>query len=143
MKKLAISLALVLALATTLRGQDANRIETVDTVPPTPALATPAEPKPELTPQMYRYLVDMQRYHAPIDLPRQRAQLKAQQRMERMAAMKWYGLSNARPTATATPFMGSTFAPRWVGNSYSGNWSDRGYYRAFSSQPPQAETIQR
>lgn len=42
----------------------------------------------------------------------QKAMIRAQQRMDRMAAMQWYGMSNARPTASATPFMGM-YSPAW------------------------------
>lgn len=42
----------------------------------------------------------------------QKAQIRAAQRMSRMASMQWYGMSNARPTASATPFMGM-YSPAW------------------------------
>lgn len=42
----------------------------------------------------------------------QKAMIRAQQRMDRMASMQWYGMSNARPTASATPFMGM-YSPAW------------------------------
>jgi hypothetical protein len=42
----------------------------------------------------------------------QRAMLRAEQRQNRMAAMKWYGMSNSRPTAAATPFC-SVYSPVW------------------------------
>lgn len=41
-----------------------------------------------------------------------KAQVRAAQRMDRMAAMQWYGMSNARPTASATPFT-TMYSPAW------------------------------
>ncbi|MEX2171570.1 MAG: hypothetical protein WD851_19785 [Pirellulales bacterium] len=42
----------------------------------------------------------------------QKAQIRAAQRMDRMAAMQWYGMSNSRPTASATPFS-TMYSPAW------------------------------
>jgi hypothetical protein len=33
-----------------------------------------------------------------------KAQIRAQQRMDRMASMQWYGMSASRPQTLATPF---------------------------------------
>ncbi|MFO0871722.1 MAG: hypothetical protein U0935_22590 [Pirellulales bacterium] len=44
-----------------------------------------------------------------------RAEFKAAQRGKRIATMKWFGYSNARPSASAAPFMG-TYSPSWIGN---------------------------
>lgn len=41
-----------------------------------------------------------------------KAQVRAAQRMDRMAAMQWYGMSNSRPTASATPYC-SMYSPAW------------------------------
>lgn len=48
----------------------------------------------------------------PAEIVQQKAQIRAQQRMDRMAAMSWYGISNSRPTGGTTPFMGR-YAPMW------------------------------
>ncbi len=42
----------------------------------------------------------------------QKAQVRAQQRMDRMASMAWYGMSNSRPQGSTTPFMGR-YGPVW------------------------------
>lgn len=42
----------------------------------------------------------------------QKAQIRAQQRNDRMASMQWYGQSNARPQAAITPFT-SRYSPLW------------------------------
>jgi hypothetical protein len=45
-------------------------------------------------------------------IPQQKAELRAQQRMARLAAQRWYGYSNARPTVAAMPFT-SMYRPAW------------------------------
>ena len=47
-----------------------------------------------------------------------KAELKAAQRQRRLATQKWFGYSNSRPSASATPFMG-IYSPTWSGNSNS------------------------
>ena len=42
----------------------------------------------------------------------QKAQARALQRQSRLAALSWYGMSNARPTAAPTPFT-SLYSPVW------------------------------
>jgi hypothetical protein len=42
----------------------------------------------------------------------QRAQARAQQRQDRIAAMNWYGMSNSRPNAATTPFT-SRYSSVW------------------------------
>jgi hypothetical protein len=42
----------------------------------------------------------------------QKAQIRAQQRMDRMASLQWYGMSVSRPTGAPTPFT-SRYSPLW------------------------------
>lgn len=44
----------------------------------------------------------------------QKAELKAQQRMDRLASQKWYGFVPGRPTASATPFTTMYYSPTWT-----------------------------
>jgi hypothetical protein len=44
----------------------------------------------------------------------QKAQVRAQQRQDRLASLAWYGMSNSRPTASPTPFTGN-YSPSWQG----------------------------
>ncbi len=48
----------------------------------------------------------------PRQIVQQKAMLRGAQRQSRLASMQWYGMSNARPTASATPFM-SMYSPAW------------------------------
>jgi hypothetical protein len=57
----------------------------------------------------------------------EKAQTRAYQRQERLAAMSWYGMSNSRPTAAPTPFT-SLYSPVWQmpgGRPYA--WYPRGW----------------
>lgn len=70
-----------------------------------------------MTPELYLYLQDQKRHDDPSQAVRRKAEFKAAQRMNRMATMKWFGMSNARPTAGTIPTMG-VYSPAWIGNGY-------------------------
>jgi hypothetical protein len=64
----------------------------------------------------------------------EKAQANAFQRRARLASMSWYGMSNSRPQAAATPFT-SRYSPVWEmpgGKPYSWyptyRWPGYGYY---------------
>lgn len=120
MKKIALSICLLAAACTAaVRGQD-----------PVPVVTNPNEASfvgqgtipgvspGQMTPEMYLYLHEQRRYDDPKQAVRRKAELKTAQRMQRLAAQKWYGVSNARPTASAQPFM-DLYSPRWIGNGYN------------------------
>lgn len=46
-------------------------------------------------------------------LAREKAELKAQQRMDRLASLRWYGFIPGRPTATGMPFT-TMYSPAWT-----------------------------
>jgi hypothetical protein len=48
----------------------------------------------------------------PLSLAREKAVQRGEQRMARLAAMKWYGFSNSRPTAAVAPFT-TMYSPAW------------------------------
>lgn len=48
----------------------------------------------------------------PQEIIQYKAQVRAQQRMARMASMEWYGMSASRPRASVTPFTG-LYSPVW------------------------------
>lgn len=66
----------------------------------------PLEHAPALsasTPEMWFYLMESRRAESPSVLRLQRAQFIANQRLQRIAARDWYGVSLARPEANSTP----------------------------------------
>jgi hypothetical protein len=72
----------------------------------------------QMTPEMYLYLHEQRRNDDPKQAVRRKAELKTAQRNQRLAAQKWFGVSNARPMASAQPFM-DLYSPRWIGNGYN------------------------
>jgi hypothetical protein len=72
---------------------------------------------PAATPEMWYYSQELRRHDDPKQAVRRRAEFAAEQRALRLAAMKWYGFSNARPTVSQIPTMG-VYSPSWVGNGY-------------------------
>jgi hypothetical protein len=67
-----------------------------------------------VTPELWVYSQELQRHDDPAQAVRRKAELKADQRISRLAALKWYGQSNSRPDACPIPLM-SVYSPRWVG----------------------------
>jgi len=48
----------------------------------------------------------------PQSIIHRKAQVRAAQRQARLASLSWYGMSNARPTASPTPFT-TLYSPVW------------------------------
>ena len=69
----------------------------------------------QMTPELYLYMHDLRRHDDPQQAVRRKAEARAAAREGRITAMKWYGMSNARPQANPVPFMGS-YSPTWVGS---------------------------
>jgi hypothetical protein len=73
------------------------------------------------TPEMWFYEQERLRYEDPNTVARARAEYEANQRQARLAALKWYGMSNSRPQAGTDAH---NSAPKWTGNMAFGNdWS--------------------
>jgi hypothetical protein len=74
-------------------------------------------PTPEtVTPEMWIYSQELNRHDDPAQAVRRKAEIRAAQRMQRIAAMKWFGFSNARPQVSPVPMMSGGYSPAWVGN---------------------------
>ena len=80
-----------------------------------PDNAADQAPPPTSSEQWY-YQQMMERYENPKTTVRRNAEFRAQQRRSRIAAMKWYGLSNSRPVAAAQPFTSPIYSPSWQGS---------------------------
>ena len=79
-------------------------------------VATSGVVKPTVA--MWFYEQELQRHDDPKTAIRRRAEFRAQQRQSRLAAMRWYGKSNSRPTASPTPFT-SGYSSYWGSNTYN------------------------
>lgn len=119
MKKLPSLTTVLVALAASL----ASAQQPVDLVPPPPpqpseSFLAPSLSAPPVTPELWVYSQEMRRHDDPALAVRRKAEFQAGQRQARLAAMKWYGLSNSRPVANPTPFTGQ-YSPSWVGNGWN------------------------
>lgn len=72
----------------------------------------------ERTPEMWLYEQERIRYEDPKAAVRRKAELRAARRADRIATMKWYGMSNSRPRVSSTPTM-DTYSPYWGSNTYN------------------------
>jgi hypothetical protein len=73
----------------------------------------PPTPEQETAPQAedYMYRPVTRRTETPT-LAQQKAQARGEQRMARLEALRWYGFSNSRPTATGMPWT-TMYSPAW------------------------------
>ena len=122
MKKIVVSVCLLALACTAARGQDpAPFIAAPPSTPlevPVVQGTIPGVSPSQMTPEMYLYLHEQKRLDDPKQAVRRKAELKTAQRNQRLAAQKWFGVSNARPMASAQPFM-DLYSPRWIGNGYN------------------------
>ena len=79
------------------------------------------------TPEMWFYEQFRIQYQDPKAMVRKRAEFRAAQRQRRIAARKWFGLSNVRPQAGTDPFHGD-WSPGWTSNNanYPFRWTGAG-----------------
>jgi hypothetical protein len=69
------------------------------------------------TPEMWFYEQEQREYNNPRNGVRRKAEYRSAQRQRRLAAQKWFGYSNLRPTVSPTPFYG-TYSPHWSSNGH-------------------------
>lgn len=69
----------------------------------------------QVTPEFYLYMQELRRHDDPQQAVRRKAEARTAAREARITAMKWHGMSNARPQANPVPFMG-TYSPTWIGS---------------------------
>ena len=109
-------------------------------VPAMAQSATPPTPRPArepvtlgispgevaATPEMWFYQQELQQYQDPKLAVRRKAEYRSAQRQARMAALKWFGFSNQRPTAGVDPYHGD-YSPSWTGGNYNYPFHWSGY----------------
>ncbi len=101
--------------------------------PPLPNHVAPSSPlaispgEVTATPEMWFYQQELEQYHDPKLAVRRKAEFRAEQRQRRMAALKWFGFSNQRPTAGVDCLHGD-YSPAWTANNshYPFRWSGYG-----------------
>jgi len=108
-----LALGSVSSLLSTANADPPENLLMPSTAPPVSVeMSGPVTP----TPEMWLYLQERDRHDNPKLAVRRKAEERAAARRARLAAMKWYGMSNQRPQASPAPFMG-TYSPTWFGNS--------------------------
>lgn len=79
------------------------------------------------TPEMWFYQQGLQQYQDPKVAVREKAEYRTEQRMRRLASLKWFGFSNSRPTAGIDGLHGD-YSPSWTANNshYPFRWNGYG-----------------
>jgi hypothetical protein len=79
------------------------------------------------TPEMWFYEQSVKQYQDPKMAVRANAEFQADQRQRRLAAMRWFGMSNSRPRACSDPMHGD-YSPGWTSNNstYPNRWEGIG-----------------
>ena len=124
MKRLSLVLSTIIlaAAATTGMAQDPTKDSSKK---PAESLATLSPGI--VTPEMWFYEQYQRQYQNPAAVVRQNAEFRAAQRMRRLAALRWFGMSNSRPQA-GVDLINGDYSPCWVSNSffYPWRWEGRG-----------------
>lgn len=125
MQRVCMAMAVAAILPALAGAQTPGRTHPAPTTAPTPAVersnatgAAGGVSFSQLTPtaEMWFYEQAKERSDDPKAGVRRAAQFRAEQRRNRIAAMKWFGMSNSRPIASPTPTMGF-YSPTWTANS--------------------------
>ena len=122
MKRLVLTSAFLPAMliSSILTAQDLDRMNRPNGQQPTIDQVAQTE-------DMWFYLQELRRYDDPQVVIRNKSEKKAEQRRQRLAAMKWFGWSQGRPSASPTPWSG-VYSPSWVGNGTDPyQWVGYGY----------------
>ena len=111
---------LVFSVATAIRAQEPPSPMPPSAQPPAARstegyVATTGAVTP--TPEMWFYEQEVNRYDNPKVMVHERAEWRANQRRSRLAASKWYGISNSRPMVSPFPWFGG-YGPFWGSNTY-------------------------
>jgi hypothetical protein len=73
------------------------------------------------TPDMWFYEQSLRQYNDPKSVIRQKAEFRTAERLRRMAALRWFGFSNSRPSVGVDPIHGD----------YGAFWSSGNVYQPF------------
>ena len=127
MKRILIVLSVLAMLGTApLIAQTRSRTATSTTASKDTNSATSNR---STTPEMWLYQQYQRDYLDPKMAVRRNAEFARSQRQRRLAAMKWFGFSNQRPSAISDPYHGGTWSPTWSGsnNLYPYRWQAYGH----------------
>ncbi|MBN2292129.1 MAG: hypothetical protein JXM70_06870 [Pirellulales bacterium] len=93
-----------------------------------PLLSTLPTGSVPVTPEMWFYEQQLREYLSPKMAVRRNAEFRAKQRRHRLASMRWFGISNARPTVGPDPWNGE-YGAKWVGDDvlHPDRWNGTGW----------------
>jgi hypothetical protein len=91
------------------------------------------------TPEMWFYEQYREEYKNPKNAVRANAEAAAQQRANRLAAMKWFGFSNSRPRVGCDPV--NTYPPAWSSNTplQPNRWQGTGGQPYYMARPDRGD----
>src|SRR5258708_22588223 len=110
---LALSVNLVIVAVASAQKPAAEKVDRFAPLPRESHVVSSGELTP--TPEMWFYEQERHRWEDPQTLVRASAEERAAQRHARIAAMAWYGMSNARPNVSPDP-TDNPAAPHWRSN---------------------------
>jgi hypothetical protein len=84
---------------------------------PVAAAMNPSFSELKPTESMWFYEQERLEHSNPKNAVRANAEYLADQRRRRLAAMEWFGYSNARPTSVVTPYTNRAASPQWGSNN--------------------------
>jgi hypothetical protein len=119
MRFLPVAAASAILVASQLYAQDPGspRVAAADRTSSAGSLHVVSPAEVVATPEMWFYEQQVRRLDDPAVAFRAISAQKAADRRARLSAMRWYGLSNARPQASIDIVHGP-YSPQWVGNGY-------------------------
>lgn len=122
MRRIQLTCVFIVGLAGAASGQEVDdRVDDPVIVRPQRAVSGFTLPEISLadvapTPEMWLYSQELRRYEDPSVAVRRNAEIRGQQRHQRIAAKKAFGVSKQRPAAYNTPFY--TYFSPWMHNGY-------------------------
>ncbi len=129
MRSLGIALFIFIAAsALPAVGQERVPQGSLSTTESVPLCTLPTGSMP-VTPEMWFYEQQLREYLSPKLAVRRNAEFRANQRRHRLAAMRWFGFSAARPRSETDPWNGGGYGATWTGGSelHPYRWSGAGW----------------
>jgi hypothetical protein len=145
MQKFVYAFVLATLFAVPAWGQQKNTAtKTQPAVTPAVAQTTPvantfSPGEMKVTPEMWFYEQNKKEYKDPKNAVRAKAEFAAQQRANRLAAMRWFGLSNSRPRIGCDPI--NVYPPSWSSNTplQPNRWTGTGGQPYYVARPEHRE----
>ncbi|MGA2032436.1 MAG: hypothetical protein ABSG68_09285 [Thermoguttaceae bacterium] len=114
MRKFSSAFSILIALAAATSWAQAPAAKSPQNNVKLPAGVSPGEVRP--MPQTRAFEASLQEAQDAKAAVRRMAEARSDQRQRRLAACRWYGLSNLRPQASTDP-VDSDYAPHWASNN--------------------------